>query len=72
MNLGVLLAAEGDWSASLAAYERARSLGAELPQAFVGQATALARLGRGKESRAVAREGLGRFPGNRDLARLAR
>jgi tetratricopeptide (TPR) repeat protein len=71
VNLGILLAETEDWEGSLGAFERAIALGARYPQAYLGRATALERLGRREEARAAAREGLRHFPNDPGLARLA-
>ena len=71
VNLGILLAETEDWEGSLGAFEKALSLGARYPQAYLGRATALQRLGRREEARAAAREGLRHFPEDPGLAALA-
>jgi TolA-binding protein len=74
ISLGELLLATGaaaDAAASFADYEENAPAGALAPEALAGQARALARLGRARESEAKWRELARRFPGSPEAHRAA-
>jgi len=74
ISLGELLMATGavaDAAASFADYEDNAPAGALAPEALAGQARALARLGRARESEAKWRELARRFPGSPEAHRAA-
>jgi hypothetical protein len=74
ISLGELLLATGaaaDAAASFADYEDSAPAGALAPEALAGQARALARLGRARESEAKWRELARRFPGSPEARRAA-